>query len=161
MENSAKSQKSMLSVTFFKDVDQVGWFWPPDLMFETSDWNDLRCTFVCKHTHTNHLFLFKLVFLMNKSWKDERLNVSVTGEELNRCSTHKNLMSAQPSGLSVSSTSLRQTTRLPNNCHYWSSGKTTEWAIMDQSDRYTVCVCVCVNALHSMSDNQNHLQQVL
>lgn len=53
-------------------------------------------------------------------------------------------MSAQPSGLSPSSTSLRQTTRLPNNCSYWSSGKTTEWAIMDQSDRYTVCVCVSV-----------------
>lgn len=52
-------------------------------------------------------------------------------------------MSAQPSGLSPSSTSLRQTTRLPNNCSYWSSGKTTEWAIMDQSDRYTVCVCLC------------------
>lgn len=94
-------------------------------------------------TQTIYSYL-SLFFLMNKSWKDERLNVSVTGQELNRCSTHKNLMSAQPSGLSASSTSLRQTTRLPNNCSYWSSGKTTEWAIMDQSDRYTVCVCVCL-----------------
>lgn len=76
-----------------------------------------------------------------KRWKIQRL---CDTEELSRCCTHKNLMSAQPSGLSPSSTSLRQTTRLPNNCSYWSSGKTTEWAIMDQSDRYTVCVCVCL-----------------
>lgn len=75
---SYEIQKLMPSVAFSKDVRQVGQFWSPDLMFETSDWNDLRCAFVCKHTHINHLFLFIYLFLINTSWKDERFNVSVT-----------------------------------------------------------------------------------